>query len=118
MYNEFQNDTLQNYDNSPGTDRVASANTLQYTIWWLEQEPGYLTNPSNIFSTMVVNQFLTEAGAMADNLGTYQVAVINVFNPNGTHAQDLLVCVPAPGALILGSLGVGLIGWMRRRKAL
>lgn len=55
--------------------------------------------PSNL-------HFGVSDGYFLDNSGQYNIKV----------AQ--LSVIPAPGAIMLGSIGAGLVGWLRRRRAL
>lgn len=96
---------------------MASAGALQDVIWYIEDEAG---------KTWADDSLQDKFYKAAESCGWTDIGnvrVLNLYTPGhvgeaGYYRQDQLTMVPVPGAFVLGSLGLGLAGWYRKRKAL
>ena len=119
LYYEFATGNLAGFDYTYGADRENDDNLLQAAIWYLQggQTYGSFTVPTvenNSYYALAESEF--GLGATNANNGEYSVGILQLWNSDGTAAQNQLVLTgddptPAPdGGMTVGLLGLGLVG--------
>lgn len=117
LYTAFRHGNLATelgYDGSAN-----HANALQNAIWKFQGQANNVDNDATPnLAGIYYNWAVSNQTNFGPGIGNVRVANIvwatDRYAPAGTHAQDVLILIPSPGAALLGVLGTSLIALRRR----
>lgn len=123
LFQKFTDGVLSSYayTGSAGSQN-ASADALQNALWYLENEIGSVSGQALTWvneATNAVNNSLWSGIGNVRVLNLYAVGHAGDLN---YVKQDQLVSfptpIPAPGAVVLGMVGLSVLGWVRRKAGI
>lgn len=101
-----------------GSLRSYSSAAISQAIWYEMGQSGGSHN--TIAESAEAATYSTAANPDTVNIGNVRILNLWLLDSAGkvtADAQSQLTVVPVPAAIVLGALGLGLVGWTRRRMA-
>jgi len=117
LYYEFATGKLHNFDYSYGSTRNTDSGALQEAIWIFMNQDHINSSfdpPQNAYYTEAVNA-LGLANVYNASHGAYGVHVLNLYNTDGSPAQNQLVLTPEPATALLLMFGLIILAGVTRK---